>query len=78
MKITPAQRKALEWIRDNEPVRWFPCDKTGPSLSFAKRLVKIGLVRQVRPVGPVGMCEFSLTEKGDDIFGAAPARKEQA
>lgn len=64
MKLTPAQRKALKWFKENEPVRWFPCDNTGLSLSFSRRLVKLGFVRQVRPVGAVGMCEFSLTEQG--------------
>lgn len=76
MKITPAQRKALEWIEANQPVRWFPCDSAAPSLSFAKRLVKIGFVRQVRPDAPVGMVEFSLTDVGRAAI--APTPKESA
>lgn len=76
MKLTPAQRKALEWIRANEPVRWFPCDGEGPSLSFAKKLVKMGLVRETRPAGPIAMMEYSVSDTTRSALGPSPDQKE--
>lgn len=47
MRLTKQQKSALEWFADHEPASAFPCDGSGPSLRFVKRLVKIGLVEEV-------------------------------
>lgn len=68
-RLTEAQRKALEWFKTNEPVSWFPCDGSGPSLRFVKRLTKLGLVEQVgkefgNGFGAFGFTKYARTAAG--------------
>lgn len=63
MRLTPAQRKALQWFKAHEPVGAFPMD--GPSLSFVRRLVRMGLVEEVgREPGRFGFTKFARTTAG--------------
>lgn len=69
-KLTKAQRKAMEWVRSNEPVSTFPCDGTAPDMRFVtKRLVALGYVERVgtetgRGFGAFGFSKFALTAEG--------------
>lgn len=71
MKLTKAQRKAMEWVRDHEPVGTFPLDGSAPSMTFVtKRLVKLGYVHRVgsektsRPGIFAAFSTFALTDAG--------------
>jgi len=65
MKLTKAQKKALLWMRDNEPVSIFPCDGIAPSMRFIKRLESSGLVERVGvEKGPWDLAKFSTSEAG--------------
>lgn len=61
MMLTKAQRRALEYVRDNEPVKLFPA--SGPSLSFVRKLVDQGLVRTEAP-SAFGFIRYLLTDAG--------------
>lgn len=75
MKLTSAQRDALEWIAANEPVCWFPCDGSGPTHRQAKKLFDKGLLLETRPVGAVGM--YGLSAAGAAALDAAPATSHE-
>lgn len=63
--LTSAQKRALTWIEANAPVSMFPCDGSGPSLRFVKKLEKIGLVEAVgQEAGRFGFAKFALTDHG--------------
>jgi len=63
--LTKAQRGALEWFARNEPVGSFPCDGSGPSLKFVRRLSKLGLVEEVgREAGMWGFTKFAMSDAG--------------
>lgn len=63
MKLTPAQRKALQWISAREPVSAFTAD--GPSLRFVKKLIDLGLVESVGvEPGRWGFTKFATTDAG--------------
>lgn len=67
--LTKQQRFALEWFRENEPVSMFPCDGSGPSLRFVKRLEKLGFVEMVGKefgagFGAFGFTQYARTEAG--------------
>lgn len=47
MALSYPRRRALEWIKKNEPVSVFPLDGTAPQLRFVRRLAKDGLVGRV-------------------------------
>ena len=64
-KMTPARRKALEWIAANEPVSLFPTDGSGASLVMAKRLRMMGLVEDCgREPGRFGFAKYRITNAG--------------
>ena len=67
-RLTKAQRKAMEWVRDNEPVGTFPLDGVAPDMRFVtKRLVSLGYVERVGTEPSRGFFAFStfaLTDKG--------------
>lgn len=68
-KITPARRKALAWIAENEPVGAFPAD--GPSLMMVKRLRLMGLVEECgREPGMLGCTKFRLSDLGRAALSA--------
>jgi len=68
MKLTKAQRKAMEWVRANEPVGTFPLDGTAPDMRFVtKRLVKLGYVERAGKETQGGFfayTTFALTDAG--------------
>lgn len=65
MKLTKAQKNALEWFQRNEPVSAFPCDGTAPTLKFVKRLCDLGLVEIVgKDTGRLAFTKFAMTEAG--------------
>lgn len=65
-KLTPQQHKALKWFRANEPVSAFPCDGSGPSLKFVRRLKKLGLVHEVgrEAGGFLAFTKYAMTDAG--------------
>lgn len=68
-RLTEAQRRALEWFRENEPVSMFPCDGIAPNLRFVRRLVKLGLVERVGKefgsgLGAFGSTVFAISDLG--------------
>lgn len=67
-KLTKAQRKAMEWVRANEPVSKFPCDGTAPNIRLVtKLLVTLGYVEKVgiEPgPGTLSFSKFALTDAG--------------
>lgn len=67
-RLTKAQRKAMEWVRDNEPVGTFPLDGIAPDMRFVtKRLVSLGYVERVGTQPSRGFFAFStfaLTDAG--------------
>lgn len=65
-KLTPARRRALLWIKENEPVSMFPLDGSAPSLTFVKRLVGEMLVEKVgqRNMGRYGFTQYGLSPAG--------------
>lgn len=63
MALSYPRRRALEWIRKNEPVSLFPLDGSAPQIRFVRRLVKDGLVEHVtRKKGAV--TEYALSTAG--------------
>lgn len=67
-KLTKAQRKAMEWVREHEPVSLFPCDGSAPDIRFVtRRLVSLGYVHAVgreRKPGFFGFTTYALTDAG--------------
>lgn len=69
MKLTAAQRKALLWIKRNEPVSMFPCDGEAPSIRFVKKLREIGLVKEVGKDGHKwGFTTFAVSDLGIELL----------
>ena len=63
MKLTKAQRKALLWIKEREPVSRFPVDS--PSLMFVKKLRGMGLLEHAgTEPGMFGFVKYQLSEAG--------------
>jgi len=77
-KLTPAQRRALTWLRENEPVSMFPLDGIAPSLRFTKHLEKLGLVERVGKTTSNGtflgggFTLFGLTERARSMLAGRP------
>lgn len=71
VKLTKAQRKALEWLRDNGPVSLIPIG--GPSFAMLRRCKVRGFVDDSgREPGHVfRLTVFALTDAGRRALAAA-------
>jgi hypothetical protein len=59
-RLTPAQRRALEWFLDHEPVGRF--GGSGPSMAMVRRLEVLGLIERAgAEPGPWGFTLFRTT-----------------
>ena len=68
-KLTPAQRKALQWIKAHEPVSMFPCDGTAPSMHFVKKLRQNGLVTDFgKEASKWGFTLFAVSDLGRKLL----------
>lgn len=72
-KLTPAQRKALEWLIEHEPVSMFPFDGVAPRVRFVSKLVDMGLAESigVEP-GRFGFTKFAVSEAGRAALMPSP------
>ena len=72
MKLTKAQKNAIDGLQRNEPVSAFPCDGTAPTLKFVKRLCDLGLVEIVgKDTGRLAFAKFAMTEASSAAFKEA-------
>lgn len=63
MKLTPAKKRALAWIKQREPIGQF--DKTGPALSVVHKLEEAGLIERAgKEPGQFGFVTYRLTAAG--------------
>lgn len=66
-ELTRAQRKALEWLRDNGPASMFPVG--GPRLKMILKMKDAGYVAAIgRERGAFGFTYFDLTNAGREVL----------
>lgn len=64
MNLSYLRRRALEWIKKNEPVSVFPLDGSAPQIRFVRRLEKEGLVKRVGTTRGSSIVQFALSTAG--------------
>lgn len=70
-KLTPAQKRALHWVRGHQPVSMFPVG--GPSLSLIKRMDVMGLIERAGcDPGRFGFTRFQLSDAGRAALDGKP------
>ena len=72
-RLTEAQRRALTWISEREPVGTFSAD--GPALHFVRKLSRLGLIETAgTEAGFFGFIRYRVSPFGRAALAESEAR----
>jgi len=68
MVTPPAQRRALIWFWDHQPVGWFDKTQDAPGNRLRSTLRKKNWIRKIKPPKSFMLTKYELTDEGREAM----------